>query len=129
MRQALLFFLLNLSLLSFGQTKELTDEDYTNSGATKLIHEIEVSKAKELAKQDIEKGVLILFLQSGISPIIYNTDSIFVNKYKTTYFEQGCMGPDDELMIAYNNEVFKFLDKTHGRKWRKSIRKDVIGYK
>ena len=122
-------FLITVSLLSFGQTRELTDDDYNNSGAIKLIFETEISRAQELAKKDIEKGIPFLLIQSGIAPVVYTTDSVFENRFKAYYYEQGCTGPDNELMIAYNIEIFKFLDKEYGKEWRKSIRKDVIGFK
>jgi hypothetical protein len=40
------FFLFTISLLSFGQTRELADEDYNSSGAIKLIFETEISEPK-----------------------------------------------------------------------------------
>ena len=90
---------------------------------------MEVSEAKNLAQLDIDKGTPFLLLQSGIAPIVYTTDSIFENKFRVYYSEQGCTGPDNELMKAYNIEIFKYLDEQFGKKWRKSIRKDVIGFK
>ena len=121
--------LLTVSIPSFGQTKELTNDDYNSSGAIKLIFETEISRAQELAKKDIEKGIPFLLMQGGIAPVIYSTDSVFENRFKAYYFEQGCMGPDYELMKAYNIEIFKFLDKEYGKEWRRTIRKDVIGFK
>jgi hypothetical protein len=121
--------LLTVSILSFGQAKELTDDDYNSSGAIKLIFETEISRAQELAKKDIEKGISFLLIQSGIAPVVYTTNSVFENRFKAYYYEQGCTGPDYELMKAYNIEIFKFLDKEYGKEWRRSIRKDVIGFK
>jgi len=116
-------------LIAFGQTRVLTDADYNNSGAIKLTFVTEITEAQNLARQDIDKGTPFLFLQSGIAPDIYTTDSIFENKFRVYYYEQGCTGPDNELMKAYNIEIFKYLDEQFGKKWRKSIRKDVIGFK
>ncbi|MGO3719474.1 MAG: hypothetical protein ACTJGD_09090 [Mesonia hippocampi] len=87
----------------------------------------ELTEAKNLARQDIDKGTPFLLLQSGIAPVVYTTDSIFENKFRVYYYEQGCSGSDNELMKAYNIEIFKYLDEQFGKKWRKSIRKDVIG--
>lgn len=122
-------FLLNLSLLSYGQTRELTDEDYNSSGAIKLIFETEIPGARELARQDIEKGTPFLLIQSGIAPVVYTTDGIFESQYKAYYYEQGDVAPNTQLITAYNIEIFKFLDDQYGRKWRESIRRDVIGFK
>ena len=116
-------------LVSFGQTKVLTDDDYNNSGAIRLTFVTEISEAKNLAQQDIDKGIPFLIIKSGIAPVAYTSDSIFENKFRVYYYEQGCTGPDNELMKAYNIEIFKFLDEEFGKKWRKSIRKDVIEFK
>ncbi|MGO3708153.1 MAG: hypothetical protein ACTJGA_09950 [Mesonia hippocampi] len=121
------FFLTVQCLISFGQTRVLTDADYNNSGAIKLTFVSELTEAKNLARQDIDKGTPFLLLQSGIAPVVYTTDSIFENKFRVYYYEQGCSGSDNELMKAYNIEIFKYLDEQFGKKWRKSIRKDVIG--
>lgn len=67
-------------MFSFGQTRELKDEDYNNSGAIELIFETEIFRARELAQQDIEKGLPFLLIQSGIAPTVYTTDSIFEKK-------------------------------------------------
>ena len=118
-----------LSLVSFGQSKQLTDKDYNNSGAIKLIFVTTIGEAQKLAQTDIDKGIPFLLLQSGIAPVIYTTDSLFENKFKVYYYEKGCTGPDYEMMKAYNQTVFEFMDIEYGKKWRKSVRKDVIGLK
>jgi hypothetical protein len=89
----------------------------------------EISEAKDLAQQDVDKGTPFLLIQSGIAPVVYSTDSIFENKFQVYFYEKGCTGPDNELMKAYNIEIFKCFDEEYGKKWRKSIRKDVIGFK
>jgi hypothetical protein len=122
-------FLLTFSVISFGQNRELTDEDYNSSGAAKVILEKKTSRAKELAKQDIEKGIPFLFLQSGVVPVRKPGDSIFESQFEAYYYEQGCTRPDKKFMEAYNIEIFEFLDREYGEKWRKSIRRDVIGFK
>ncbi len=128
-RLIILLILVFQIVLANSQTYPLSDEDYNNSGATKLTFTTSIEKAKELAMYDIEKKIPFLFLQSGISPTINPTDTIFEKKYKVYYDEQGCVGPDNEMMIAYNQVIFEFLDKQFGKEWRKSIRKDIIGFK
>lgn len=120
-----LFFI--QTLFVFGQSRILTDEDYNNSGAIKLKFATTKSEAIELAKFDIEKGTPFILLQSGIAPVVYATDSVFENKFKVYYYEQGCVGPDYELMKEYNYVIFKYLADTYGKKWRSEIRKDAIG--
>lgn len=130
MKSTVITFILTVQcLIAFGQTRVLTDADYNNSGAVKLTFVTEITEAKNLARQDIDKGTPFLLLQSGIAPVVYITDSIFENKFRVYYYEQGCTGPDNEFMKAYNIEIFKYLDEQFGKKWRKSIRKDVIGFK
>lgn len=130
MKSTLITLILTVQcLIAIGQTRVLTDADYNNSGAIKLTFVTEISEANNLAQQDIDRGTPFLLLQNGISPVVYTTDSIFENKFRVYYYEQGCTGPDNELMKAYNIEIFKYLDEQYGKKWRKSIRKDVIGFK
>ena len=76
-------FLLKLSLLSFEQTRELTDDDYNSSGAIKLIFETEISLAQELEKKDIE---IVVFLDGDYSDnpkeIIQLIEPIKKNEYE-----------------------------------------------
>ena len=115
------------TLFVFGQSRIPTDDDYNKSGAIKLTLVTTKTEAIELAKYDIEKGTLFIFLQSGIAPVVYTTDSVFEDKFKVFYCEQGCVGPDYELMKEYNYVIFKCLTDTYGKKWRREIRKDAIG--
>ena len=115
------------TLFVFGQSRILTDDDYNKSGAIKLTFATTKTEAIELAKYDIEKGTPFIFLQSGIAPVVYTTDIVFENDFKVYYYEQGCVGPDNDLMKEYNYVVFKYLADTYGKKWRREIRKDAIG--
>jgi len=125
----LLLFLTALSLLSFGQEISLSAEDYNNSGAMKLKFGAELSQVQEFAQQDIEKGIAFLLIQSGYAPEVYSTDKLFEATFGVFYYEQGCVAPDSEMMQTYNIEVFEYLDRVYGKKWRRSIRRDVIGFK
>lgn len=130
MKSAVLILILTVQcLISFGQTRVLTDDDFNTSGAIKLIVAIDISEAKDFAQQDINKGTPFLLIQSGDAPVVFNTDDEFEKKFQVYYFDQGCIGPDPGLMEVYNIEIFKYLDEEFGKKWRKSIRKDVIGLK
>ncbi len=81
----------------------------------------------DIAKQDIKNGNPKLMISNGIAVTIIQGQEIFEQKYKVTYGIYGCIGPSDNEMKNYNNEIFKYLDKTFGRKWRKEVRKDVAG--
>lgn len=115
------------TLFVFGQSRILNDEDYNKSGAIKLTFVTTNTEAIEIAKFDIDKETPFIFLQSGITPIVYTTDSVFENKFKVYYYEQGCVGPDYELMKEYNYVIFNYLIDYYGKKWIREIRKDAIG--
>ena len=118
-----LFFIQTLFVV--GQSRILTDDDYNKSGAIKLTFVTSKTEVIELAKYDIEKGTPFIFLQSGIAPIVYTTDSIFEKKFKVYYYEQGCVGPDNELMKEYNYVIFNYLSDTYGKKWKREIRRKI----
>lgn len=117
------------SLFSYGQARHLTDDDYNNSGARQLTFITRAEEAKDFAKADIKKLTPFLLLASGIAPIVYTTDETFENTYNVYYYERGDVAPDLGIMIAYNEVIFEYLDNQYGKKWRRSIRKDVIGFK
>ncbi len=117
------------TLFVFGQRRILTDDDYNKSGAIKLTFVTTKEEAIELAKKDIEKGTPFILLKSGIAPVVYTTNSVFESKFNVYYYEQGCIGPDYELMKEYNYVIFDFLAEKYGEKWRREIRKDAIGIK
>ena len=85
---------------------------------------------RQTALNDIKKGRANLLVQGGFAPIIYTTDKDFKAKYGIGYYVFGCIAPDmDECLIIYNETIAEYLDQTFGRKWRKAMRKDVIGLK
>ena len=45
------------------------------------------------------------------------------------FYEFGCTGPENDIIIAYNRIVFEHLNSTKGKKWIKEVRDDVIGFK
>ena len=125
---ALILFLLT-SVMAYGQRSMLTDEQVNQSGAIKVIFAESAEKAIELAVADIKKGLPFLLLQSGISPEVYPSDNKFEERYQIYYYESGCSGPQEELAIAYNRRMFSYLTEMYGNKWKRDIRKDVIGFK
>lgn len=82
---------------------------------------------KERALQDIEQGNVKLLLIGSIVPVRYSTDKKFERKYNLAFYDFGCTPPARECVIEYNNTIFKYLDQKYQNKWRKEVRKDVIG--
>jgi hypothetical protein len=119
----------NEDTITFGRIGELTIAQIDNSGASKLMFISDNIKARELARVDIQNGMAFLLLAGGIAPTIIDTDPEFERKYKVYFYEFGCTGPDYELIIAYNQVVFEYLNKQYGKKWQKEVRNDVVGLK
>ena len=79
---------------------------------------------------DIQENKAKILVQGGFAPIIYNTDKMFFEQYKVTYYVFGCVAPESiECLNDYNRAIFEFLDKTFGKSWRKEVRRDAIGFK
>ena len=124
-----IFFSLFTIQLGFAQSGKPSIDVINSSGAVRISFVENEVEAKKLAQIDIENQILVLFLQSGISPITYSNDIIFENKYNLFYFELGCVSHEPSIIESYNFQVFKFLDSKFGKDWRKKIRKDIIGFK
>jgi len=85
---------------------------------------------KKSALNDIANGDIKLLLPGGLvgAPHL-SGDSSFERKYHVTFIRQGCVRYIQDKRTGYNYEIFKYLDETYGREWRKEVRKDVIGLK
>ncbi len=75
-------------------------------------------------------GNIRLLLLGSIVPI-GNTreDDLFEKTYQLRYADFGCVMPPVGCVIQYNRRIVEYLDATFGQEWRKSVRKDVVGYK
>jgi hypothetical protein len=82
---------------------------------------------EEIAIRDIKKGNPRLLLVGSIAPVVYPDQHLFEKKYKVHYHDYGDIAPASECIVQYNKRIFTYLDKKYGRKWRKEVRKDVIG--
>ena len=126
----LIFFLFIIqSILISGQSTVISDDKYNKSGKRSLISAFTKERTIKFAKQDIENGIPNIFLQSGIAPVVFSTDSIFENKYKVIYHDQGCSGAEKELVQLYNHQIYDYLLFKFGKDWILEIRQDVIGLK
>ncbi|WP_299385396.1 hypothetical protein [uncultured Lacinutrix sp.] len=113
----------------FSRIGELSDEQLNNSGASKLTFVTDKKEAEKMAELDIKNGIPFLLLMGGIAPTIIATDPIFEKEYGIYFFEFGCTGSENEIIIAYNRIIFEHLNSTKGKKWIKDVRDDVIGFK
>ncbi len=113
----------------FSRIGELSDEQLNNSGASKLTFITSEKEAGKMAELDIENENPFLLLMGGIAPTIIATDPQFEKKYGIYFYEFGCAGPENEIIIAYNKIIFEHLNSTKGKKWIKEVRDDVIGFK
>ncbi|WP_405207102.1 carboxypeptidase-like regulatory domain-containing protein [Aquimarina sp. LLG6339-5] len=84
---------------------------------------------RQQALDHIEIGKINLLLSGGIAPVVYQSDEKFSKKYNLNFVEFGCEAVAEESLYEYNKTVFEYLDKKYGKKWRKEIRKDIIGLK
>lgn len=84
---------------------------------------------RDSALKNISEGRVRLLLQSGDAPVVYFSDSAFQKKYGLSYHDYGCIGEPWTCMLQYNRTIFTYLDQTYGRRWRREVRKDVIGLK
>ncbi len=83
---------------------------------------------RESALQDIKTGKIKLLIQGGMVPKTNNKfDNEFEKEYNLNYYDFGCTYIGNECMEDYNKTIFEYLDDKYGNRWKKKIRKDVIG--
>lgn len=126
----ILFFLITICQLTFGQNRKLTDDELNSSTVSKLTFAdtSTCSEIDEWFKSDIKNNHIFLFLPGGFAPVTYSRDSIFENKYGIYFYDFGCVSPNNKCIIKYNYKAFEYLTNAHGKSWMKEIRKDVIGF-
>lgn len=82
----------------------------------------------EIANLEIKQGQPRLLLIGGIVPAIVVGQEDFEKRFNIKYYDFGCTPPDRKCVTSYNKIVFNHLDQVYGKKWRKKVRRDVIGY-
>ncbi len=81
------------------------------------------------ALSDIEIKNMRLLLPGGfVSSKIYDSDTLFEKKYKIKFYSRDCIIYCGENEEEYNQQIFNYLDKKYGLRWREEVRKDVIGF-
>ena len=129
---AMLLILTLVMNKGFAQSNSILDSVIMASAQaseSKLIFLTDFEKAKDLARLDITKDKLKLFVVGGIASVVLVNDKDFESIYNIEYYDYGCIGPDEKTLQAYNNTVFTYLIKTFGKSWLKEIRPDVVGLK
>lgn len=83
----------------------------------------------ESAKKALQDGTAELLIVGGISPAVFIGQGRFKKKYGVGYNDFGCIPEcSDQEMKLYNYAIFDWLNERYGKKWQKSVRKDVVGY-
>ena len=83
----------------------------------------------ESAKKALHEGTAELLIVGGISPIVYIGQERFKKKYGVGYNDFGCLPEcSNQEMKLYNYTIFNWLNEKYGKKWQKSVRKDVVGF-
>lgn len=124
----------NLTKGSYRLSIKRFDYDTTFSLGDKKEKEIWVflpgtcSVNEQIANLEIKQGQPRLLLIGGIAPAIVVGQEDFENRFNVKYYDFGCTPPDLKCVTDYNKVVFNYLDNAYGTKWRKRVRKDVIGY-
>jgi len=84
---------------------------------------------REQALDHIQLGKINILQSGGIASVIYKSDKKFSKKYNVNFTDFGCEAVAEESIYEYNKTVFEYLDKKYGKKWRKEIRKNIVGLK
>lgn len=80
------------------------------------------------ARRDILNDSILLLLPGGlVTRAITDEDFKFEEKYNVKFLSRGCIRFGEDNEAEYNKFMFKYLDEKYGKKWRKEVRKDVIG--
>jgi hypothetical protein len=80
-----------------------------------------------IAQIDITEGIPRLLIEGGLIAKKIHGQEMFEAKYGIKYYDFGCISLDKKSIISYNKVIFNYLDNKYGRKWRKEVRKDVLG--
>ena len=80
---------------------ELSDKQLNNSGASKLTFITDKKEAEKMAELDIKNGNPFLLLMGGIAPTIIATDPQFEKEYGIYFYEFGCTGPENDIIIVF----------------------------
>jgi hypothetical protein len=104
---------------------------YLPTPDTKSFHSISPYNAEgaETAIKKAKTRILFPGGFGGMPDFSSPADKAFQTKYDVEFFSQGCVhSGENENEAAYNQVVFKYLDKKYGKAWRYELRDDAIGF-
>ena len=128
MKNQFLFLFLLFSTFCIGQNEKISfDQQIDSSGAIKLRFAKNVKEAQEIAKNDILKQFIVLYISDLKFTNITRKDRKFEKKYNSYYSIAGCLTGKLEFIEAYNHEIFEYFTKKYNKEWIYEIKKDVIG--
>jgi hypothetical protein len=105
---------------------ELKDKSVTDF---KIIVQADCEVNSQIAESDIRNKKPRLFLNGGIAPTVYFEDTKIEKKFKFKYEDFGCLSPEKECLVQYNETIFGYFDKIYGLSWRNQVRQDIVGLK
>lgn len=117
----------NFSGLGYETTERIISTKKVRNQNFDIILKPRFGLTREKAIEDIRSGKVNILKSSGIAPVYYKSDTKFAKKYNVNFVEYGCEAVAWESLYEYNKTVFEYLDKKYGKKWRKNIRKDIVG--
>lgn len=83
----------------------------------------------EIANLDLMNKTPRLLIFGGIAPTEVYGQEKFEKKFGVEYYSYGCIAPAYECVLEYNQVIFDFLTNKYGKKWKRGVRKDVVGIK
>ena len=92
------------------------------AGINKVFAQVDTCSKynKGAALLALKKNTPKVVIVGGIVRAIKPGDTKFAKKYKIQFIDTGCI-------VEFNKVTFAFLDRKYGKKWRKQIRKDLLG--
>lgn len=88
-----------------------------------------IKASKKIAMEDFRNGKLKLYIMGGIAPIANSKkDKRLEKKYNFKYYDLGCEAATEDAILDYNERAIMILGLSHGQKWKKHVRKDIVGY-
>ena len=119
----------NIQVLDYNVSPEKFEFELKTESITdfNIIVTADCEVTETVATEDIKKGKPRLLLAGGIAPVIEFGQEKFEKEYGVEYYEYGCISPPAECMSQYNKVIFEYLTEKYGRKWKRKVRKDVIG--